>query len=122
MDWDTDAKKESAILVISVMSTSFLGALLNNMVFTSLRDTPNIKASTGNILLGNLFFCNLIVCTTVLPISAIYVGYSHLKNSPQVGLAFCLVYSLARHSTFAILPLTLFALSWHVFLAGKMFD
>ena len=119
MNVDSDVQNESVTLVLALMATMFFGALLNNIVFTSLRDNPGMKASTGNLLLGNLFLCNLIVCTVVLPISAIYVGYSHMKDSPQVGLEFCTLWALTRHATITILPLTLFALSWHVFLAGK---
>ena len=106
-------------LVLSLMGMGLLGVLLNNIVYITLKDTPGVYATANNILLGNLCLCNLLVSSLVLPFTAIYVGYGHASEEDEVDIVFCASFTFVSHTTLAIFPFTLFALSWHVFLSGR---
>ena len=41
-----------------------------------------------------------------------------LQGKYQVGLEFCLIYTMISSSSLCILPWTLFLLSWHLYQAG----
>ena len=114
-----EMEREIYTLVFSLMGLGLLGVILNNVVYISLKDTPNMVASTPHILLGNLSLCNILMSAVVLPFSAIYVSYAHAKSSPTVDIVFCDSFTLVSQTTSAVLPLTLFCLAWHVFLAGR---
>ena len=101
------------------MGFCFLGTLFNNTMFSTVRDMPGSRASTMNILLGNLFFCNMLICTLVKPISAIYVSYSYAVGTKSIGLAFCSMYTLLSRGTMSVLPFSLAAMAWHVFLGTR---
>ena len=96
-----------------------LGVTLNTVVYISLKDAPSTILSTPNILLGNLSLCNILVSAVVVPFSAIYASYAHAKSSPTVDIVFCDYFTLVSQTTSAVLPFTLFCLSWHVFMAGR---
>lgn len=66
-------------LVMSQMMFTILGTLANNLVLITLKDLPDISATTYHILLANISFTNLITCTLIKPAFAVYIGYSYAK-------------------------------------------
>ena len=66
-------------LVMSQMMFTVLGSLSNNLVLITLKDLPDMSASTYHVLLANLALTNLITCTLIKPASAVYIGYAHAK-------------------------------------------
>ena len=135
-----DDRTWTAMLVLSQMFFTVFGSLANIFVFIILRDLPSLSSSTYNILLLNLTAANLIVCTIVKPMSSVFVSYSFaevidkfyiylsfsLTRLPQtesvVSLEFCTLYSALHWLTLPVCPLTLFTLSWHLFLSSRRAD
>ena len=63
-------------LVMSQMMFTIFGTLANNLVLITLKDLPDLSASSYHILLANMAFTNLIICTIVKPMSSVFVSYS----------------------------------------------
>lgn len=74
-------ERETGLLVLSQMSFTIFGSLFNLFLFITLRDLPNLAASTYHVLLVNLSFCNILICTFIKPVTSIYVGYAFAKVS-----------------------------------------
>ena len=68
-------------LVMSQMMFTIFGTLTNNLVLITLKDLPDLSASSYHILLANMAFTNLVICTILKPASAVYIGYSFAKVS-----------------------------------------
>ena len=77
---------ETGFLVFSQLSFTIFGSLFNLFLFITLRDLPNLSASTHHVLLVNLSFCNLLICTFVKPLSGIYISYAFTNVSRKFGL------------------------------------
>ena len=74
-------ERETGLLVLSQISFTIFGSLFNLFLFITLRDLPNLAASTFHVLLVNLSFCNILICTFIKPVSSIYVSYAFAKVS-----------------------------------------
>ena len=72
---------ETGILVLSQLSFTIFGSLFNLFLFITLRDLPNLSASTYHVLLVNLSFCNLLICTFIKPVTSIYISYAFANVS-----------------------------------------
>ena len=112
-------EREIYILVFSLMFLGLLGLILNNIVFISLHDNPYLPASTPNVLLDNLSLSHLILSFVLFTFTTVYVSYGHATSSHTVDIVFCDYYTFLHQTAMAVLPLTLFFLSWHIFLAGR---
>lgn len=66
-------------LVLSQMSFTCVGTLLNNLLLITLKDLPDISASTYHVLLANMVVTNLFTCTVIKPATAVYIGYAYAK-------------------------------------------
>ena len=66
-------------LVLSQMSFTCLGTLLNNLLLITLKDLPDISGSTYHVLLANIAVTNLFTCTVLKPASAVYIAYAYAK-------------------------------------------
>ena len=75
------------IMIVSLMGLGFLGVVLNNVVYTSIKELQKHLKSPSNMILGNLCFCNLLVSTVVLNLSAIYVSYALATASTDANIA-----------------------------------
>ena len=69
----------TSVLVLSQMSFTCFGTLLNNLLLITLKDLPDISASTYHVLLANLVVTNLFTCTVIKPGTAVYIGYAYSK-------------------------------------------
>ena len=109
----------TAIIVLSQMSFTCLGTLINNLLLVTLKDLPEMSASTYHVLLANLGLVNIFVCTILKPATGIYIGYAYAKVQKTVGLQFCQLYTYLTWTLLPILPWSLLALSWQVLLGGR---
>lgn len=66
-------------LVLSQMSFTCVGTLLNNLLLITLKDLPDISGSTYHVLLANIAVTNLFTCTVLKPASAVYIAYAYAK-------------------------------------------
>ena len=80
---------ETGILVFSQLLFTIFGSLFNLFLFITLRDLPNLSASTYHVLLVNLSFCNICICTFIKPVSSIYVSYAFANVSLLTVSYFC---------------------------------
>jgi hypothetical protein len=87
----------TAIIVLSQMSFTCFGTLMNNLLLVTLKDLPDLSASTYHVLLTNLGLANLFVCTILKPATGIYVGYAYAKMQKTVNLQFCKLYTFLTY-------------------------
>ena len=66
-------------LVLSQMSFTCVGTLLNNLLLITLKDLPDISGSTYHVLLANIAATNLFTCTVLKPATAVYIAYAYAK-------------------------------------------
>ena len=64
----------TAMLLLSQMSFACFGTFANNLLLVTLKDLPDLSASTYHILLTNLGLSNLFTCTVLKPATGIYIG------------------------------------------------
>ena len=112
-------KVGTAVLLLSQMLFTCVGTLMNNLLLVTLKDLPDLSASTYHILLTNLGLANLFVCTVLKPASGIYIAYAYAKNKKTVDLQFCHIYTFLRWTFLPILPWSIFALAWQIFLSSR---
>ena len=105
----------TAIIVLIQMLVSFLGIITNSLLLV----TVNELSSTYHVLLANLSFSNLFVCTVLKPVTSIYSGYAYAKMQHRVGLSFCQLYTFLTGTFLPILPWSVLALAWQVLLQGR---
>ena len=110
----------TVIIVLSQMTLAFLGAFLNSLLLVTLKDLPDLCASTYHVLLANLCFSNIFTCTVLKPVTGIFTGYAYAKRQDTVGLSFCQLYTFLSGTFLPCVPWSVLALSWHVFLEGQM--
>ena len=105
----------TAILVLTQMLVSCLGIITNSLLLVAVKDF----SSTYHILLANLSFCNLFVCTVLKPVTSINSGYAYAKMQHKVGLSFCQLYTFLTGTFLPFLPWSVLALSWQILLEGR---
>ena len=98
--------------VLLEMLLSFLGILLNLLVFATIRHHEKMLQSTTNLLVFNLCFSNILISFLVKPISAIYAGYSLSTGNWHIRLVFCSLFTFLYNTTFCILPFTVISFCW----------
>ena len=108
----------TTVVVLSQMSLAFLGTFLNSILLVTLKDLPDICASTYHVLLANLCFSTVFTCTVLKPVAGIFIGYAYATRQYTINLSFCQVYTFLTGSLQPILPWSLFVLSWFLFLQG----
>ncbi|XP_040580188.1 uncharacterized protein [Lepeophtheirus salmonis] len=101
-----------AILVVSEMTLTLVGIVLNLIVIISIREKESLLNSTLNIILGNLCFSNLMAAVFVKSIAIIYNGYAVASEKWSVELAFCTIHTLSARATWAVLPYSIIVLNW----------
>ena len=75
----------TATIVLSQMSFTCFGTALHNILLVTLKDLPDLSASTYHVLLTNLGLADLFVCTILKPATGIYVGYAYAKMQKTVN-------------------------------------
>ena len=80
---------ETGILVFSQLSFTIFGSLFNLFLFITLRDLPNLSASTYHVLLVNLSFCNIIICTFIKPVASIFISYAYANVRKVFNVVTC---------------------------------
>ena len=73
------SEKETMLLVVSQLFFTSFGSLFNLFLFLTLKDLPQLSASTYHILLTNTAAANLFVCTIVKSTGSIYISYAFSK-------------------------------------------
>ena len=101
-------------MVIADMSLAVCSVVVNLIVLTGIKES---EATMGmfNLVLTNLCFSNLTSAVLVKSISIIHNGYAVAANTTQSNIAFCNIMLVTYRATWAVLPLTVFILSWMVF-------
>ena len=74
-------EEETVLLVLSQLFFTIFGSIVNLLLFITVRDLPNLSSSMYHVLLINLTFCNLLICTFIKPVTGIYIGYAYAKVS-----------------------------------------
>ena len=72
-------EREAGLLVLSQLLFTLLGSMVNIFLGITLRDLPNLPASTYHVLLANLAAANLLTCTLAKPIASVFISYAFLK-------------------------------------------
>jgi hypothetical protein len=101
----------TVIIVVSQMTLAFLGTFLNSILLVTLKDLPDLCASTYHVLIANLRFSNIFTCTVLKPVTGIFTGYAYAKTQDTVGLSFCQLFTFLSGTFLPCVPWSVLAFS-----------
>ena len=106
--------ERGGLVVIVDMLLAVSSVVLNLIVITAIKEK---EATIGmfNLVLVNMCLSNLTSAVLVKSISIVHHGYVVAANTTQSNIAFCTIMIVSYRATWAVLPWTIFTLSWIIF-------